>query len=415
MGSDLPFPGSPYPQALTNVSMKLTHLFFWVATAACVAGCPAGPAGSTLTPAATPGQAATTEAFIPPPPATPGQVTTTDVKVGEGPEIAGSGGFSILVKAWEDKFDGRPLGRGQMEMILTPDRIPLPGLASSLKGMKKGGVRRLEMAAGDFFSQIPEGAPLHQNSRLFFEVAVKEVYPEEPFEVKTVKPGAGKEAVNGDALKVHYVGRTEGFESKNVFDSSREKDTPFVVTLGSGTVIAGWEKGLLGMKKGEIRRLSIPHYLAYGEKAQDKIPAKSRLFFEVELLDFVRPGKLVKSTTHPGQGTPIEKGQTGLFNYTGWLDKFQGKQRFDSSKDRNRPFEVQVGVGQVIAGWDEGLVGMKPGEKRNLEIPYNLAYGVQGRPPVIPAYATLYFEVEYVGPKPASPAPQPKPAGSATP
>ena len=334
---------------------------------------------------------------VTPPPATPGQFVTTEVKVGEGGEIDPKGGMSIEIKVWSDKFEGQPLGPGRLEMTLTPDKIPLPGLTSTLKGMKKGGVKRVEIAAGDLFAELPPGSGLTPTSRLFLEVTLKDLYPEEPFEIKTTKQGTGKAAEVGDALRVHYIGRTEGFDSPKVFDSSRENGVPYVVVLGNGNVIAGWEKGLLGIKKGETRRLSIPHYLAYGEKAQDGIPAKSRLFFEVELLDFVTPGKLQKTTVTPGKGKALESGQTGVFEYTGWLDGFKGKRKFDSSSDKNRPLPVQIGVGQVIAGWDEGLVGMKPGEVRQLEVPYNLAYGVQGRPPVITPYSTLFFEVKYLG------------------
>lgn len=391
--------------------MKIYQLLFTLTAAACLSGCPATP--SSPVGSSSPTAASASPAFTPPPPATPGQVVSTEVKAGEGTAISEGGGFTVEIKVWDDKFEGRPLGAGKMDMTLTPDRIPLPGLASSLEGMKQGGVRRLEIAAGDLFAQVPRGGTLTETSRLFLEITVKEVYAKEPFDITTVKAGSGeKKAANGDVLRVHYVGRTEGFDSKKIFDSSRKKGVPFTIGLGEGRVIAGWEMGLQGMRKGELRRLSIPHYLAYGATAQGDIPAKSRLFFEVELLDFVTPGKLVKSTVKPGQGTAIKKGETGLFNYTGWLDKFNGKERFDSSLDRNQAFETQVGVGQVIAGWDEGLVGMKPGEKRRLEIPYNLAYGPQGRPPVIPPYATLYFEVEYMGPKAAT-----KPAAkpSATP
>jgi FKBP-type peptidyl-prolyl cis-trans isomerase len=211
-------------------------------------------------------------------------------------------------------------------------------------------------------------------------------------------------------VKVHYVGKLEGFDSKNVFDSSRERNQPFTLVLGQGQVIPGWEMGLEGMKKGELRRLSIPHYLAYGDKAQgDKIPAKSRLFFEVELLDFITPGELKQTVKKQGSGEAIHAGELGNFHYTGWSDGFNGKAKFDSSRDRGTPIPVKLGAGQVIQGWDLGLLGMKPGEVRLLEIPYNLAYGERGKPPSIPGYATLYFEVEYVGPAtPPTPAPAPQ-------
>ena len=111
-------------------------------------------------------------------------------------------------------------------------------------------------------------------------------------------------------------------------------------------------------------------------------------------------------TAEAGDGTTFPKqGDKVKLHYTGTLAADGSK--FDSSRDRGKLFEFTIGVGQVIKGWDQGLVGMKPGEVRRLTIPYNLAYGPNGRPPTIPPYATLYFEVKYVGP---ATAPSPTPA-----
>jgi peptidylprolyl isomerase len=93
-----------------------------------------------------------------------------------------------------------------------------------------------------------------------------------------------------------------------------------------------------------------------------------------------------------GTGTPAKAGDTVEVHYTGWLKADQKK--FDSSLDRKMPAVFPIGVGKLIKGWDEGIPGMKPGGKRKLVIPYQLAYGEDGRPPTIPAKADLVFEVE---------------------
>ena len=96
-----------------------------------------------------------------------------------------------------------------------------------------------------------------------------------------------------------------------------------------------------------------------------------------------------------GTGATPKTGQTCVMHYTGWLYEEGAKgQKFDSSVDRGQPFEFQIGTGQVIKGWDEGVATMKVGGKRTLIIPPEMGYGARGAGGVIPPNATLLFEVE---------------------
>jgi FKBP-type peptidyl-prolyl cis-trans isomerase len=100
---------------------------------------------------------------------------------------------------------------------------------------------------------------------------------------------------------------------------------------------------------------------------------------------------LKKQDLLEGTGPAAKKGDTVLVHYTGTLTDGT---KFDSSIDRGTPFEFTLGGGNVIAGWDLGVVGMKKGGKRRLTIPPHLGYGDSGSPPKIPGGATLLFDIE---------------------
>jgi peptidylprolyl isomerase len=106
------------------------------------------------------------------------------------------------------------------------------------------------------------------------------------------------------------------------------------------------------------------------------------------------PSGLKYEEITPGEGAMPQTGQTVEVHYTGTLENGQ---KFDSSRDRNQTFKFQIGTGQVIKGWDEGLSTMKVGGRRKLIIPPDLGYGARGAGGVIPPNATLLFDVELVG------------------
>ncbi|HEV7715396.1 MAG TPA: FKBP-type peptidyl-prolyl cis-trans isomerase, partial [Steroidobacteraceae bacterium] len=113
------------------------------------------------------------------------------------------------------------------------------------------------------------------------------------------------------------------------------------------------------------------------------------------------PMKLKMTDIKTGTGPAIKSGQIAVVHYTGWLFSAGAPenkgQKFDSSRDRNEPFDFPLGGGQVIQGWDEGVEGMQVGGQRRLVIPPELGYGASGAGGVIPPNATLVFDVELLG------------------
>jgi peptidylprolyl isomerase len=204
--------------------------------------------------------------------------------------------------------------------------------------------------------------------------------------------GNGEPAKAGDTIEMHYTGTLRADGSK--FDSSLDRKQPMVFTLGTGGMIKGWDEGVAGMKPGGKRRIIIPWQLAYGAEGRPpKIPPQSDLVFEIELLSIVkRVPRLEIEDVNVGTGPEVKTGDTVEVFYTGRLVK--DGHLFDSNVGKE-PFEVNVGAGKVIRGWDQGLPGMKVGGKRKLRIPADLAYGKRSLPE-IPADSDLEFEIELV-------------------
>lgn len=218
--------------------------------------------------------------------------------------------------------------------------------------------------------------------------------PASPAKVKItdVKVGTGETAADGDLLVVQYRGTfTDGKEFDSNMSQERE---PFNFRLGEGSVIPGWDQGMKGMKVGGTRKLEIPWALAYGEQGRPpQIPAKADLNFEVKLLYVVKKGDegaYDAKDIKVGEGPAVKAGDRVKVHYVG---KFLNGKEFDSSRPRGQAFDLTVGQGQVIRGWDEGLVGMKKGGVRRLVLPPALAYGEQGNQG-IPPNSVLDFEIE---------------------
>ena len=216
--------------------------------------------------------------------------------------------------------------------------------------------------------------------------------------------GTGTQAGVGDVLEVKYVGAllSDGTE----FDASWNRSQTFFVPIGMGAVIPGWDQGIVGMREGGRRVLITPPDLAYGSSgAGSSIPPDATLVFVVDLvaiLDLQPPaipeptevGALLEvEDLVAGTGDPVESGDTVTVHYLGTLTDGTV---FDASWRRGMPFTTTIGVGMVIPGWDQGIVGMREGGRRLLKIPSDLAYGERGSGAAIPPDTPLLFVVDLI-------------------
>lgn len=236
--------------------------------------------------------------------------------------------------------------------------------------------------------------------------------------------GTGADVKAGDCLTTNYVGVLAS--NGQQFDASWDKNTTLQFAVGAGNVIPGWDQGIPGMKVGGRRRLTIPAALAYGAKGSPpKIPPNSNLVFVVDALRVGLPCT-VGSAPLPqplpeaiaqkpevavvpedatatevrtedlvvGTGPEVKAGDCLVTNYVRALASDPSKT--ESSWDKGQGLRFEVGSGQVIKGWEQGLAGMRVGGRRKVVVPAALAYGSKGAAPDIPADANLVFYVDAV-------------------
>jgi peptidylprolyl isomerase len=222
--------------------------------------------------------------------------------------------------------------------------------------------------------------------------------------------GTGNEVVAGAGVSIEYTGWAP---DGSVFDSSKRRARPLWITYGRGDApLPGWEEALAGMRGGGKRVAVFPPELAYGQAGRPpRIPGDATVTFEFEVKQVMlqreaptAPPPVPSDATVTaenvryadlvtGTGRTLQTGDVVAVDYTGFLENGT---KFDSSLDRPNPTRFTWGVGEMLAGFDKGLVGMKVGGRRVLVVPPELGFGVTGRRGFVPPNETLTFDVTLV-------------------
>lgn len=210
--------------------------------------------------------------------------------------------------------------------------------------------------------------------------------------------GKGDTCHTGDYVWVQYTGRTQ---DGTIFDSNEGNGKPLLFFgVGRGKVIKGWNQGIIGMKVGGERELGIPTSLAYGASPPGpQIEPNADLFFHIKLLYVLTPDRTMTfdyEDVKIGTGKEVKAGSIVSVKYTG---KLLTGEVFDSTdKHDGKPISFTAGKGEVIAGWEKGLLGVREGGIRHLIIPPSLGYGGQIKNG-IPENSVLDFMIEVVSVK----------------
>ncbi|MFD8148019.1 FKBP-type peptidyl-prolyl cis-trans isomerase [Streptomyces sp. NPDC059708] len=268
------------------------------------------------------------------------------------------------------------------------------------------------------------------------EITVPKGEPSGKFVVNVLKEGTGPEIKKDDLVVTKYTGKI--WKSGKELQGSYDKDgQPLVVPAGSQQILPLFSDSVLGKKVGSRLLVVAPPAAAFGDQGQPQlgVGAKDNLVFVIDVdsvmakkaegtqapipsdLPQVKadedkeatitipkndpPKELVDKVLIEGKGAEVQKGQTVYMQYSGaaWAPN-QGKDAaklFDTSWKTGQPFSTKIGEGQVIEGWDKGLVGKKVGSRVLLVIPPEQAYKDQAKGDDLPANSTLVFVVDIVG------------------
>lgn len=218
--------------------------------------------------------------------------------------------------------------------------------------------------------------------------------------VQELSGGRGEAAADGDYVALHYDARITAVagvaRQEPAYDSTRQGE-PFLAKLGKTPLLPGFAEGVLGMREGGRRRLTIPPALAYGAIGKGAVPPDATLEYDVELVDrFTRTESgLQYRCVQEGRGAPPALGDRVVVNYRMWL--LETGRELASSRMAGRALECELGKADLLPGLVEALLLMRPGARFLVALSPALAYGPIGQPPQLLPGQDVLVDVEFTG------------------
>ncbi|XP_061565318.1 peptidyl-prolyl cis-trans isomerase FKBP10 [Cololabis saira] len=287
--------------------------------------------------------------------------------------------------------------RGDAKVGLIGEGRLIAGLDKGLKGMCVNERRKVTVPPHLAYGSTGAGEVVPPDTTLVFDVHLLDLWNKADMVVtKSVSTpkNCRRSVMRTDFVRYHFNGT---LLDGTIFDSSYTRKQTHDSLVGEGWLIKGMDEGLLGMCVGEIRNIVVPPFKAYGEKGSGtEIPPQATLVFNVLLEDVHNPKDNItveKQVVPESCNRRSVVGDYVRYHYNG---TFLNGITFDTSYQRNTTYNTYIGMGYVIAGMDQGLLGVCIGERRRVIIPPHLAYGEKGAGDVIPPSAVLVFDVHVI-------------------
>ncbi|XP_018558769.1 peptidyl-prolyl cis-trans isomerase FKBP10 [Lates calcarifer] len=287
--------------------------------------------------------------------------------------------------------------RGAAKVGLLGEGRLIAGIDKGLQGMCVNERRTITIPPHLAYGSTGAGEVVPPDTTLVFDIHLLDLWNKADLVITktiTTPKDCKRSVMRTDFVRYHFNGT---LLDGTLFESSYTRKQTQNSLVGEGWLVKGMDEGLLGMCVGEIRNIVIPPFKAYGEKGSGKeIPPQATLVYDVLLVDIHNPKDNVTIEDQVVSESCTRRSVAGDYIRYHYNGTFLNGVTFDTSYQRNSTYNTYIGMGYVISGMDQALLGVCTGERRRVIIPPHLAYGEQGAGDIIPPSAVLVFDLHII-------------------